>query len=79
MRVKPYTARGIKRIPCFRCGRPSAHEWSICADNNRRRTVCVECDIGLNRAALEYMRDPDVEEKMRLYMIKQGVVNEEES
>lgn len=27
MRHRPYSAIGIRRVPCLRCGRPSAHQW----------------------------------------------------
>lgn len=61
IRTKPYTARGIRRIPCVRCGAPSRHQWNACALGHRYFAVCVPCDIGLNRAALEYMNWPDRE------------------
>lgn len=55
MRRKPYTAIGIRRVPCCRCGtKPSIAEWGICADNGQRRGLCLECDIGLNRLAMRY-------------------------
>ncbi len=43
-RRKPYTARGIVRLACFRCGRPARFQWSICADGNVQRPLCGECD-----------------------------------
>ena len=56
MRRKSYTAIGIRRVPCARCGtKPSIAEWNICADGNRRRGLCLECDIGLNRVAMDYV------------------------
>lgn len=66
-RLQPYTEIGLRRIKCFRCGAPSKFQWQVCADGNQYRGVCAGCDIGLNRAALEYMRDPDVEAKMMAY------------
>lgn len=70
MRREPYTAIGIKRIPCSRCGsKPSHASWNICADKVggkvQYRALCVECDIGMNRLAMAFVfgdtRDADVE------------------
>lgn len=69
MRRAPYTAIGIRRIPCARCGSPSHAQWNVCADNvNGRplyRGLCKECDIGLNELAMRFVfgneRDADVE------------------
>lgn len=58
-RRQPYTERGIKRVPCVRCGKPSHHQWNACSLGKRWFALCVECDIGLNRAALQYMQIPD--------------------
>lgn len=58
-RKKPYTERGIRRLKCFRCCAPAVHQWSICADGNNFRPVCLDCDIGLNLAALQFMRHPN--------------------
>ena len=54
-RKKPYTDASIKRVPCFRCGRPSSQQWQICALNNEYKGVCKECDIELNRLVLNFM------------------------
>lgn len=67
MRKKPYTARGIRRVPCLRCGRPSVTQWSICADGNQQRGTCMDCDLELNRLVLEWAGFPDVEERMARY------------
>lgn len=55
MRRKPYTDRGIARVPCARCGNPSKFQWSCCAVNNKWMPLCLDCDIGLNRVALNYV------------------------
>ena len=61
-RRKPYTAIGIGRVPCARCGvRPSVHQWSVCANGNRWLGVCTRCDIALNRLALKFFRFPQAE------------------
>lgn len=64
----PYTARGIKRVKCFRCGGPAVHQWNICADGGYR-PLCIECDIALNRLVLSFMRFTPFEwaKKMRRY------------
>jgi hypothetical protein len=67
-RKKPYTAEGIKRLPCFRCGRPATQQWSICADGNLHHPVCVECDIILNKLVLWFMRVPDWSAKLDKYI-----------
>ena len=54
MRTKPYTSAGIRRVPCFRCGEPSVHQWQICADRNQYRGVCEACDIKLNALVLRF-------------------------
>ena len=56
MRRKPYTKKGIKRVPCLRCGKPSSQSWQICSLNNLCAGVCDECDIALNREILKFMR-----------------------
>jgi hypothetical protein len=57
--VKPYTQRGIGRVPCLRCGRPSTQQWSICSLRNRYFGICDACDILLNATVLRFMRIPD--------------------
>jgi len=66
-RKKPYTAIGISRVPCFRCGQPASQQWNICSDNGVHRPVCRECDIALNELVLRWMGFEDWEEKMRHY------------
>ena len=55
MRRKPYTDIGIKRVPCFRCGRPSSRQWQICSLNNEYKGLCRGHDIELNRLVLTFM------------------------
>lgn len=50
-RREPYTAAGIKRVRCVRCEAPAVHQWQVCADLNRYRALCLDCDIALNRPA----------------------------
>lgn len=57
-RRKPYTAIGIGRLDCIRCGDPADYQWQICSDGNNYRPVCTECDIKLNRLVLKFMRHP---------------------
>ena len=56
MRRKPYTEIGIKRVPCFRCGKPSVQQWQICSLNNEYKGLCQQCDIDLNRVVLSFLR-----------------------
>lgn len=54
-RKKPYTQKGIGRVPCTRCGRPARYQWQVCADGRLFRPICEECDIALNEAVLRFM------------------------
>ena len=73
MRRKPYTAIGISRVPCFGCGKPSVHQWQICADGNVQRGVCAQCDYGINAAVLGFLRPSGWKAKLRAYAIKLGI------
>lgn len=66
-RKTPYTARGIARIPCQRCGASSVHQWNVCADGNTYRGVCLACDQALNRVVLRFMGFPNWRELSRAY------------
>jgi len=70
-RRKPYTAHGIKRVPCVRCGNPAVHQWQICADGNIYRGLCLACDIELNALVLAWANDPQAGEKIRQYQTLQ--------
>ena len=59
MRRKPYTERGIRRVPCKRCGRPSRQQWQICSLNNAYFGACDNCDVELNRLVLEFFQIPN--------------------
>ena len=61
IRRKPYTDRGIKRVPCARCDSPSRSQWQICALNNEYKGFCVDCDIELNRLVLGFLGIPSKE------------------
>lgn len=66
-RRKPYTAIGIRRVPCARCGEPSSQQWQVCANGNRWLGICWPCDVALNRLALEFMRVPNAETLIAAY------------
>lgn len=66
-RRTPYSEIGIARLPCFRCGRQGAHQWSVCADDNLYRVLCVACDVELNELALTWVGDPDAKQKAADY------------
>jgi hypothetical protein len=70
-RVRPYTRRGLRRVPCRRCGEPSVHQWSLrpCALGTRRwYGLCLECDVILNSVVMQFLRVPDHEEILRRYI-----------
>lgn len=56
MRSKPYTDKGLSRVPCLRCGKPSSQQWQICSLGNKWAGICIECDIDLNEYVLKFMR-----------------------
>lgn len=67
-RRQPYTATGVKRLPCVRgCGRKAHASWQACADGGIYRPLCLECDIEINEMVLRWMRDPEWESKMAAY------------
>jgi hypothetical protein len=66
-RREPYTAAGISRVPCVRCGRPADHQWQVCADDRAFRAICTPCDVALNEAVLTFLRHPNVPAAMKRY------------
>jgi hypothetical protein len=58
VRRKPYTEIGIRRVPCARCGKPSAFQWNICALGKRFNGLCADCDVALNAMVLRWIRWP---------------------
>ena len=70
MRRKPYTERGIRRVPCVRCGKPSRRQWSVCSLGVQYMGICVDCDIQLNRLTLKFMKMSDIESIIRSYKRK---------
>lgn len=70
-RQKPYTQIGISRIPCTRCGKPSYHQWQVCANGRRFVGICLDCDIELNRVVLKFMKIPNRNFLMKVYELVQ--------
>lgn len=60
-RLKPYSSRGIKRVPCLKCGEPSHHQWNICSLGGAYHGICIPCDIALNDLVLAFFDIPDRE------------------
>ena len=50
-----------------RCGKPARFQWSACANGNRYVPVCTECDIGINRLVLDFMRLPNADALLAAY------------
>lgn len=67
MRKKPYTEIGIRRVPCLRCGNPSAHQWQICSLGNLYAGICEICDIELNELVLKFIGLENIEYIMEKY------------
>lgn len=70
-RRKPYTARGIARVPCMRCGAPSEHQWRICA-TGLWHPVCIACDLLINRTVAELMLPDHARELIESYRVRVG-------
>ena len=66
-RRKPYTERGISRVPCRRCGAPSKQQWQVGANGSRWLGVCAACDLELNRMTLAFFRLPNQAVLMAAY------------
>lgn len=67
-RNRPYSAIGIGRVPCARCGDPSKFQWQCCANDNRWMGVCAVCDIALNALViLDFFRLPGGADLMSRY------------
>ena len=60
-RQQPYTATGIKRLRCVRCGDRADSQWQVCADSNNYRAICTACDVALNRMVLDWMGHPQAQ------------------
>lgn len=55
-RRRPYTAIGIRRRPCDRCGaKPGYAGWNICADGGGHRVLCAACDVALNEMVMRWV------------------------
>ena len=69
MRRKPYTEKGIARVPCMRCAKPSTQQFRICAFDNKWAGVCIDCDIQLNQMVLRFMgvSDKDANDLIETY------------
>jgi hypothetical protein len=72
-RKRPYTPRGISRVPCIHCNAaPAAEQWrkDFCADNHEVAwlPLCLKCDIALNDLLLRFFNVSDVDEKMKRYI-----------
>lgn len=74
-RKTPYTALGIGRVPCVRCGAPAVHQWQVCADLRLYRALCLACDVALNELVLTWANDPNVNIKMKAYRDKTSLAD----
>lgn len=54
-RKRPYTPRGIVRMACTRCKKPSRYQWQACANDGLFMPLCEVCDVALNSLALTFM------------------------
>lgn len=72
-RRKPYTSRGIERLPCFRCGGKGYHQWQICSDRRLFRPLCTACDVALNALVLRWMGFKDWRAKLTAYKKEWGL------
>jgi DTW domain-containing protein YfiP len=70
MRTKPYTAQGIKRKKCIRCGKQASYQWNICSLGKSYWPVCITCDILLNELVLDWLKWTDRKEIIKKYKEK---------
>lgn len=66
-RTKPYTANGIKRLKCCRCGESAFSQWNICADSGAYRPLCIQCDLELNVLVMAWIKHPDAKKLLKKY------------
>lgn len=76
-RWKPYTYRGIARVPCRRCGAASSQQWQVCADFGGYRAICWPCDVEMNRLVLEFMRFPNAGAMIEAYRKRMEIAHPE--
>lgn len=69
-RKEPYTAIGIKRMKCIRCGKQAMFQWQVCSDGNNYRPLCGYCDVDLNQLVLEWMGHPDASKLIVKYYVE---------
>lgn len=65
-RTKPYTERGISRVPCVKCGAPSEAQWRICS-TNAWTAVCKRCDRTINRKVAMWAFGKDAAPILKAY------------
>lgn len=68
-RRKPYSAIGVRRLACIRCGGWGRFQWNVCADGSYR-PLCLDCDIDLNRLVLVWMGHPNAAAVANAYAAK---------
>ena len=72
-RVTPYLEEAIAAAPCARCGgKPSRFQWTICADGNIQRPICLPCDLALQELVLRFMGFSNWKRKMKTYRRQYG-------
>lgn len=69
-RKEPYTAIGIKRLKCIRCGEQAMFQWQVCSDGNNYRPLCGNCDVALNELVLEWMGHPNASQLITKYYVE---------
>ena len=60
-RRKPYRESEIGRVPCVKCGAPSAYQWRICSTDGWS-AVCRTHDIEINRMVATWAFGADAAE-----------------
>lgn len=65
---EPYTERGLRRVPCERCGKPSEYQWNVCATGGKYFGMCGECDMLLNKLTLKFFNIKNTEAMLLRYV-----------
>jgi hypothetical protein len=71
-RREPYTDAGVRRLPCFRCGKAAEFQWSVCAAGNLHHPLCRRCDVALNELVLNWMGHPERDRLIAAYREEKG-------
>lgn len=68
--VEPISLDQLWEVPCIRCGQPSQCQWNVCANKGLSLSLCLDCDIELNRVVLKFLGFQNPESYLEWYVEK---------